>query len=129
MQRQTRQKAAIRAVFHAAQRPMSPQEVLDEARRQVPELSPATVYRNLKALADAGELHPVTLPGESPRYELASAARVHHHHFQCRVCDKVFDLHGCGIDLRGMLPPGFVLQGHEITLYGRCGEHAVNQES
>lgn len=103
---------------------MSPQEVLDEARREVPELSLATVYRNLKSLAEADELRSVELPGESARYELASAARVHHHHFQCRICQRVFDLHGCAADLRTMLPPGFVLERHEITLYGRCGEHA-----
>lgn len=125
MQRQTKQKSAIRVVLSAARRPMSPQEVLEEARRQVPEISMATVYRNLKALVETDELRSVELPGDSPRYELASAASVHHHHFQCRVCGRVFDLHGCTIDLRAMLPPDFVLERHEITLYGRCGEHAM----
>lgn len=123
MQRQTRQKTAIRTVFAQARRPLAPQEVLEAARHQVPELSLATVYRNLKALVEADELRSVELPGESARYELASAASVHHHHFQCSVCLRVFDLHACGIDLRGMLPRGFELERHEITLYGRCAEH------
>ena len=72
---------------------MSPQEVLEAAQAQVPALSLATVYRNLKLLQDAGEIATVTLPGDSPRYEPAGHA--HHHHFQCTTCHRVFDVHAC----------------------------------
>ena len=123
MTRLTKQKTAIRSVLEAARRPLSPQEILDEARRQVPELGIATVYRNLKSMLELDEIHVVELPGDSARYELASVASVHHHHFQCTVCSRVFDLHACGLDLAAMIPPGFTLERHEITLYGRCAEH------
>lgn len=123
MLRSTRQKTAIRSVLELARRPLSPQEILQEARRQVPELGIATVYRNLKALQARDEIRAVSLPGDAPRYELSSVASVHHHHFQCTVCARVFDLHACGLDLAAMIPPGFTLERHEITLYGRCAEH------
>jgi Fur family ferric uptake transcriptional regulator len=123
MVRSTRQKTAIRSVLEVARRPLSPQEILEEARRQVPELGIATVYRNLKGLQERDEIRAVELPGESPRYELASVASVHHHHFQCTVCGRVFDLHACRLDLASMIPAGFTLERHEITLYGRCAEH------
>jgi len=48
--RKTRQKAAIRAAFEAPNRPLSPQEVLQFAQREVARLGIATVYGNLKAL-------------------------------------------------------------------------------
>ena len=48
--RKTRQKAAIRAAFEAPNRPLSPQEVLQFAQREVGRLGIATVYGNLKAL-------------------------------------------------------------------------------
>jgi len=120
MERATRQNAAIREAIAAAGRPLSPTEVLDEARRQVPALGLATVYRNLKALTDAGAIQVVTLPGEAPRYELAQHA--HHHHFRCDACQRVFDVHACPGDLAGLAPPGFSVSRHEITLYGRCSD-------
>lgn len=118
MERSTRQRAAIRAAISAAKRPLSPQEVLDAARVEVPALGMATVYRNLRALAEQGEILAVTLPSESPRYELAG--HPHHHHFQCTGCDRVFDVHRCPGDLDGLAPRGFTVESHDITLYGRC---------
>ena len=120
MERATRQNTAIREALAAAGRPLSPAEVLDEARRHVAALGLATVYRNLKALVDAGEVQVVTLPGEAPRYEAADHA--HHHHFRCDVCLRVFDVPQCPGDLAGLAPPGFSVSRHEITLYGRCSD-------
>ena len=120
MERATRQNTAIREAIAAAGRPLSPAEVLDEARRHVAALGLATVYRNLKALVDEGAIQVVTLPGEVPRYE--TAQRGHHHHFRCDTCQKVFDVHQCPGDLAGLAPPGFSVSRHEITLYGQCSE-------
>ena len=120
MERATRQNTAIRAAIEAAGRPLSPTEVLDEARRHVAALGLATVYRNLKSLVDAGAIQVVTLPGEVARYEVAQ--RGHHHHFRCDVCQRVFDVLECPGDLAGLAPPGFAVARHEITLYGRCSD-------
>jgi Fur family ferric uptake transcriptional regulator len=120
MERATRQNTAIREAIEAAGRPLSPTEVLDEARRHVAALGLATVYRNLKSLVDAGAIQVVTLPGEVARYELAQQR--HHHHFRCDVCQRVFDVHQCPGDLAGLAPPGFAVSRHEITLYGQCSD-------
>jgi Fur family ferric uptake transcriptional regulator len=120
MERSTRQNAAIRAAIAAAGRPLSPAEVLEDARRDVAALGLATVYRNLKALVDEGAIQAVTLPGEAARYEIADPG--HHHHFRCDVCQRVFDVHQCPGDLARLAPPGFIVDRHEITLYGRCSD-------
>ncbi len=120
MERSTRQRIAIRAAIEAAGRPLSTQEVLDAAQADVPGLAMATVYRNVKLLLDASEIAVVTLPGESPRYE--SSQHHHHHHFQCNDCKRVFDVPGCPGQLSELAPRGFVVERHELTLYGRCGE-------
>lgn len=120
MERSTRQRTAIRAAIVAAKRPLSPQEILDAARAAVPALGIATVYRNLRAMADEGEVLAVTLPGEMPRYEAAGHA--HHHHFQCNVCHRVFDVHECPGNLARLAPRGFTVESHDITLYGRCSD-------
>ncbi len=120
MERSTRQRTAIRAAIDAAGRPLSPQEVLEGAREAVVGMGIATVYRNIKLLVDEGLVQVVTLPGESPRYE--SAGHAHHHHFQCNACQRVFDVHQCPGDLKGLAPAGFKVESHELTLYGQCAD-------
>jgi Fur family transcriptional regulator, ferric uptake regulator len=119
MERNTRQRAAIHAALVQAQRPLLPQEVWAAAQVQTPRLGVATVYRHLKALVEDGTLRAVHLPGAHARYELA-APHHHHHHFQCRHCERVFEVHACPGDLSQLAPKGFVVDDHELTLYGRC---------
>jgi Fur family ferric uptake transcriptional regulator len=123
MERNTRQRAAIRDAIARAERPLLPLEVLASAQQQAPGLGMATVYRNLKVLVAEGELSAVQLPGENPRFELAG--HKHHHHFQCTQCQRVFDVHACPGDLSRMAPPGFTVEDHELTLYGRCAQCAA----
>ena len=123
MERYTRQRSAIERVFNEALRPMDPREILDAARRYVPRTGIATVYRAIRSLVDEGQVVAVTLPGDTTRYE--PAGREHHHHFQCRRCNKVFELEGCSGDFGVATPPGFSLEDHEVFLYGRCDTCAV----
>lgn len=118
MERDTQQRRAIRQAFREAGRPLSPQEVLEVAAPESPGLGVATVYRTVKGLVEQGWLATVTLPGEPPRYEVAG--KEHHHHFHCRGCGRVFEIEGCPGELARMTPKGFVLENHEVVLYGRC---------
>ena len=120
MERSTRQRTAISSAIDAAGRPLSTQEVLDAAQREVPGLGLATVYRNLKLLVDAGDIAAVTLNSESPRYESTHHAHRHHHHFKCTRCKRVFDVHDCPGDLARLAPKGFTVERHDLTLYGHC---------
>ena len=125
MQRETKQRDAIRRVFDQHDAPLLPQEVLKLAQESVPRMGLATVYRTLNALVQENVLRLVSLPAEAPRYEMAG--KHHHHHFVCRVCKKVFEVHGCGGSIHKMVPAGFAMDGHEITLYGSCAECLRNK--
>jgi Fur family transcriptional regulator, ferric uptake regulator len=118
MERNTRQRDAIRRVFEEIGRPLGPQEVLDAARDHVTGIGIATVYRTINALVESNWLQIVELPGAPPRYERATD--LHHHHFRCRVCDRVFEIDGCPGNLATMVPKGFSLEAHDVVLYGRC---------
>lgn len=120
MERNTRQRDAIRAAIEASSRPLLPQEVLAKVRMVVPEVGLATIYRTLKLLVAEGSVQTITLPGDSPRYETAESS--HHHHFQCTACRRVFDVSGCSGNLRLPPPRGFTVDHHEVTLYGRCAD-------
>ncbi len=123
MERLTRQRSAIEDSVKSAGRPLLPAEVQLLAQRSVPGLSMATVYRQIKALVEEGVLRAVQLAGDPPRYE--SAGHGHHHHFQCTHCQRVFDVHGCPGSLEHLAPAGFVVDDHEVTLYGRCADCAA----
>ena len=116
--RLTRQRQAILHAFEDADRPISPHECFERARRAVPRLGIATVYRNIRRLVDEGRLRAVALPGTADRYEVSG--KHHHHHFQCRQCDRVFEVDHCSGDFAGMAPGGFSVERHEIILYGLC---------
>lgn len=119
MERSTRQRAAIREALQVADRPLLATEVLTMAQATVPSLGIATVYRTLKALVEQESLQVVELPGENPRFEFAHG---HHHHFCCKACGRVYDIHACTGDFHQMVPPGFEVSAHEVTLYGRCAD-------
>jgi Fur family ferric uptake transcriptional regulator len=120
MERATRQRDAIKSVLQTAQRPLSPREVLVGARAAVRALGLATVYRNLKLLVAEGAVQVITLPADTPRYEMREAA--HHHHFQCTNCRRVYDVPGCPGNLHRLAPRGFTVEHHDVTLYGRCSD-------
>lgn len=125
MERKTRQHDAICDAIHGAGRPLLAREILAIAGHAVPQLSIATVYRNIKALLQAGRVRPVLFPGQNPRYEWDGHRPGHRHYFQCRGCERVFDLATCPGNLDALVPAGFVVEDHEILLFGRCRDCVV----
>ena len=117
MTRSTRQRRAIRSVFERLNRPLGPQDVLQEVAQVVAGVGIATVYRTINTLVEEGALVKVDLPGEASRYEVAGKG--HHHHFRCQKCDQVFELSGC-LDVKKMVPPGFRMTSHDIVIFGQC---------
>jgi Fur family ferric uptake transcriptional regulator len=118
MERRTRQRDAVEQAIAGTAAPLTAEEVLATARRASPGLGLATVYRTLKRLVEAGQVVTVELPGEPARYESAHLA--HHHHFHCRSCSRVFEVLDCPRQLERITPQGFVLERHEVVLYGLC---------
>lgn len=119
-QRNTKQKQVIETMLKQAGRPLLPKELLSKAQESLPQLGVATVFRTLKKMVDEGTATVVCLPGDSPRYE--PSGLTHHHHFKCSECECVFEVNGCPGHLDELLPKGFQLTGHEITLFGRCAD-------
>ena len=88
------------------------------AREQSVSMDQATVYRNLGRMVEEGQLERVTLPSKGVLYELTHTA--HHHHFHCRNCDRAFELPGCGLNPAQQAPQDFLVEKHDVFLYGLC---------
>ena len=127
--RGTQQRRYIYQVLERANRPLSPQEILAEAKKAVPNLGIATVYRTVKYFTENGLFEAVELPGEGLRYELSG--KHHHHHFHCKRCGKVYEIEGCsGESDISKVPPGFTVEEHLVILYGLCAncQHSSGEE-
>jgi len=122
--RNTSQQKAIGEAIESAERPLSVQEIYEIASAQTRSLGLRTVYRVVNRLLDDGAIAPVVVLGQPDRYEPAAVAARHHHHFHCNTCDRVFDVDACPGGLNRMLPEGFELAGHELTLWGLCADCA-----
>jgi Fur family ferric uptake transcriptional regulator len=109
---------AIEQVFKHHERPLGVDEILKYGRTLVKTLNQATVYRNLRLLIEDGWLKRISHPSLGALYELAG--RGHHHHFHCRECNRVFHLPGCALKEENAAPEGFVVEDHDIFLYGVC---------
>ncbi len=78
----------------------------------------ATVYRAIARLEELGLLTPVEIHGALPMWETKSLG--HHHHFFCTACHEIYDLPGCLGNIDSILPKGFSMANHSITIYGNC---------
>ena len=103
-----------------ADRPLTPEEILASAKEQEPSIGIATVYRSIRFFLESEQIVEVKVPGEASRYELTG--KDHHHHFQCRDCGRLFEVEGCPKDIGKIVPKGFKLESHDITLNGHCRE-------
>ena len=86
-QRDTRQRRMVlEAVLRRTDHPTA-EEIYGEVRRFDDKISRGTVYRNLKVLADNGEVLRIAVPG-ADRFEPANPP---HYHVYCTVCGRVVD--------------------------------------
>lgn len=120
MKRMTRQRKALLSCLETARRPLGVNELVALAAKEIPGINLSTVYRNLKILLDERRVALVKLPGGDFRYEMVTPQ--HHHHFLCDGCGRAFAIAGCLTGLAKLVPKGFKLSGHSLTLNGLCLE-------
>jgi Fur family transcriptional regulator, ferric uptake regulator len=118
MKRKTSQRAAIEEAFRIQDRVLGIEEILHNGRELVESLNLATVYRNLKLLVEKGWLKQINHPLLGTLYE--RTGKEHHHHFHCHACNRVFELPGCALNEEEAAPEGFVVEDHEVFLFGIC---------
>lgn len=85
-----------------------------------PDISKATVYRNLNILCDDGELFRLSIPNQADRFDYANEA---HYHTKCIVCGKVEDLHSKTLaQMKSKLEDetGYELDTYKMVFEGIC---------
>ena len=95
-------------------------EVYMEIQKNHPSIGKATVYRNLRKLAEDGKIRQVTLSEDVERYDKRADQ---HYHFKCNNCGRLFDVdmdYIAHIDEQVRQEYGFQIQMHDVIFKGFC---------
>jgi Fe2+ or Zn2+ uptake regulation protein len=96
------------------------EEVFIRAKREMPDISMATVYNCLDALVQSGMARQVNVDRGATRF---CPNMREHCHFYCDSCAKVFDIDLPGEGPNGItLPKGFKAARFEIAIHGLCAK-------
>lgn len=118
--RTTPQRMAILHVLRHSKRHLSPRDVYQMAKRDIPTLTVSTVYRTLEFLAKNRLARHALVGNGHLRYELAEH---NHHHIVCRVCggEIEVDHHRLAPLYRKMeAESGYALIDSHVTFFGVC---------
>jgi Fur family transcriptional regulator, peroxide stress response regulator len=116
----THQRQVLFEVLKSTPGHPSPEEVYLSVKKQIPSISLATVYKNIRLFLERGIFREVSLHHGSLRLEMN---RRPHHHLVCTVCKSIFDIDEQELGLLpspGRLPGGFLAERFSIDILGRC---------
>ena len=103
-------------------------QIFDDVRKRVPEISRTTVYRVMETLVEAGIARKVCHPGAAARYEMESQR---HHHLVCLQCEAIVDLQDPTLDTLPLpkRKAGFHIEDYSIQFRGLCPGCALKQKA
>jgi len=97
------------------------EQIFEDVRRRIPEVSRTTVYRVLDALTRLGLASKTCTPGSAVRFDPRTER---HHHLVCMGCDRVIDLRDPAFDALPMPHPrkrgGFDIRDFSVYFQGLC---------
>lgn len=118
----TRQRAAIEAVMDDVQSFLSAQELHSLLRQRGDKVGLTTVYRNLQALADRGDVDIVRRSDGEAVYRKCETDE-HHHHLVCRSCGYSVEIENDELERWAKYAARryrFSDVSHDLELFGIC---------
>jgi Fur family transcriptional regulator, peroxide stress response regulator len=122
MTKKTKQKQAIKEVLSATKSHPTAEWIHNQVKKEIPNISLGTVYRNLKALRDNREINELYCGGGSGRFD---AETRNHYHFKCNVCGNIFDIDlpvDKGLDADIKKKTGLNIKYSRTDFYGICAD-------
>lgn len=91
-----------------------------DARKDIPNISLGTVYRDLNDLVEAGQIKRVQIPGSGDCFDKELKE---HNHVVCEKCHKIFDVPSSSIESINKLVAenlGFQIMSNDLIFKGIC---------
>jgi len=120
MGRNSKQKEAILRLVKGTTSHPTADWVYERVRREIPNISLGTVYRDLRVLQQEGKILELHLPGTISRFD---GRTENHYHFRCEQCGRVFDLDESvdkENDKKVARKTGFKVSYHNLEFRGLC---------
>ncbi|MBR6509274.1 MAG: transcriptional repressor [Clostridia bacterium] len=89
MKNYSRQREAILTTLRSTNTHPTANWIYTEVRKEIPNISLGTVYRNLSALTEAGDILCINLGNGTDRFDGDISAHLHLH---CNCCDEIEDV-------------------------------------
>src|SRR5579875_461434 len=121
--RETRQKRALAEVLEGSPEFRSAQDLHASLRSRGEKIGLTTVYNQLRALAEAGQIDTMRTDDGETLYRRCGSAR-HHHHLVCRVCGRAVEVEGPEVEewaAAVAAEHGFGDVAHTVEVVGTCG--------
>lgn len=115
----TKQKKIILEVVRSSNIHPTADWIYEQAKKELPDISLGTVYRNLKLLRDMGEILELNWGSTFSRYD---GITENHYHFVCKKCGKIMDLHlRFNISHEAVEKAASInVESHRLEFYGAC---------
>ena len=120
----SKQREALLTLLRSTRSHPSADWLYENLRKEFPNISLGTVYRNLNLLTDIGEALKITTPDGADRFDGCVKP---HNHFFCTECRRVLDL---DLDMKEIeqmnkaAATNFdgIIESSNTIFYGKCGD-------
>ena len=120
VKRNTIQRTLVFETVNKLQNHATADEIYDAIISEHPNISRATVYRNLNLLSEMGEIRKLEIPGGPDRFDHCVD---NHCHVKCEKCGRLFDVdmdYISGLESNIRDTRGFDFTGYDIIFRGIC---------
>ena len=120
--RSTPQREKVAELIFAKKSHVEVQTLIKEVQSKYPDIGPATVYRSVNTLCEAGLLHE-SLQSHSGVTLYEAHEEEHHDHLVCMDCGEIFEFHDESIEdaqNKAIKKMGFNQAKHKHVIYAKC---------
>ena len=120
IERLTNQKKAILDHLRAVSGHPDAYEIYEEVKKKLPQISLATVYRNLDTMVSKGMIKAIRIKDDRFNYDGHEGK---HHHFHCVSCNRVYNIpDNILLNLEKINEEGIVdlIEDYSVMLKGTC---------
>lgn len=125
--KRSRQRESIKNFLMTRKDHPTAEVVYTNVKKEYPNISLGTVYRNLALLTELGEIMKISTEDGPDRFD---GNPLPHYHFICRKCDCVIDLDMESVELMNQKARenfSGVIEGHKAYFYGVCAECVASE--
>ena len=128
MSRKSSQRDAILRVVKNTNSHPGADWIYEQVKKEIPNISMGTIYRNLRLLVETGVVREIDIPGIPSRFDSITSD---HHHLLCEKCGRIFDLVesvDCNMEARIFQKTGFKVKVQYLKFIGLCSDCQKEQD-